>query len=134
MKHYKLRSHIRGHAAGETVTEEQLKESGHDAADLLKRNAVEESAAPATRTDTPGIPSDEQNKLNVERAITDETVTQGRALSQKEQDETAARVTKESGRPVRTDGKDVNKAEATQEKAREAEQKAAAQQAKDARK
>lgn len=130
-KQYRLRTHVRGHAAGEIVTEEQLKESGHDSADLVRRNAMEEVSAAeaksgADTTGTPGMPrgqaTDEQNKLNIENAIRNQTVEQGKALSQDEQDKLAAKVTKDSGRPQRTGpgtapgAKDVTAAEKAQEK------------------
>lgn len=132
-KHYKLRTHVRGFAAGETVTADQLKEANLDADDLVKRNALEETTAAAAKTDTPGIPTDEQNKLNIERAIQDKTAEGGKPLTQAEQDQVAADVTADSGRPVRTDGKDVSKAEKLQAKARADEQKAADQAAKNSR-
>lgn len=131
-KQYKLTTNIRGFAAGDTVGADQLKEAGHDADDLVKRNALEDAPASTARTDTPGIPTDEQNKINIENAIRDKTVEQGKPLSVPEQDKLAAEVTADSGRPVRTDGKDVNKAEKVQEKARAAEQKAADQAARNA--
>lgn len=128
-KHYKLLTNTRYGNTGEIVTAEQLEAAGADVNDLTKRNLAEATTEKA-RTDTPGIPTDEQNKINVENAIRDATIEQGKPLSQKEQDDLAAEVTADSGRPVRTDGKDVNKAEALQARERKAAEKAAAREAR----
>ena len=122
-KHYKALTHTRAFAQGDIVTAEQIKEHDLDVDDLVKRHAIEETTE-KVKTDTPGIPTNEQNNLNIEKAIRDKTAEQGRPMTMAEQDALAAEVTKDSGRPL--SGKDIGKAEKLQAQQRKADEKAAA--------
>jgi hypothetical protein len=102
-KSYKVKTNVAGFAAGSTVTEQDLKDGGHDAADWQRRGILEDAkgADEGGGETPPGHVTGEGASLRVAEAIRDETAKRGRALSVPEQDEVAARVVKESGRPTK---------------------------------
>lgn len=109
-KQYKLKSHMAGYAAGDTITADDIKERGWDANDLVRRGAIE-SVRSADADDDEGRVGDEANKERIEQAIRDETVKAGRPLEEHERNKIAADVTKESAAQT----KDATKAESKEQ-------------------
>ena len=102
-KQYRLKTHMGSpgiggtslHNPGDVLTEQQIKDVGWDAADLVKRGALEAYRA-ADEGDDDGRVGDEANKERIEQAIRDETVRLGRPLEEHEKNKVAAEVTRES--------------------------------------
>jgi hypothetical protein len=111
-KQYKLTANTRFGAAGETVTEQHLKDNNADFDDLRKRKLLEA----AEDADDEGRVTDEANKLRIEQRLRDETARLGRPLAEHEKVNIEAEVTRESAAQTRDAAKSDAKDQAAANK------------------
>jgi hypothetical protein len=85
-KQYRLKTNVAFFEKGSTVTEQALKDAGHDAADWQRRGLIEDAKDGPAGDGTDRPLTNEGATLRVAEAIRDETAKRGVALSLPEQD------------------------------------------------